>query len=171
MIRRPPRATRTDPLFPYTTLFRSTSEIPSDTRRSTCHDPISAPRYWTEPEQFPVAGSDPMMELSSVDLPAPLPPITVTMLPRVTAILAPTTALTLPYRAERSVTCRMECLGLPVLMPHLRVRWMLQPGHGWHQADRRSRNRRLCRPDRLPARPDCVECRPAGLRPAWCRSP
>src|SRR3546814_5243245 len=27
MIRRPPRSTRTDPLFPYTTLFRSTSLI------------------------------------------------------------------------------------------------------------------------------------------------
>src|SRR3546814_4185974 len=28
MIRRPPRSTRTDTLFPYTTLFRSTSETP-----------------------------------------------------------------------------------------------------------------------------------------------
>src|SRR3546814_17766272 len=27
MIRRPPRATRTDPLFPYTTLFRSLEEV------------------------------------------------------------------------------------------------------------------------------------------------
>src|SRR3546814_16837131 len=96
-----------------------------------------------------------MMELSSVDLPAPLPPITVTMLPRVTAILAPTTALTLPYRAERSVTRRMECLGLPVLIPHLRVRWMLQPGHGWHQTDRPSRHTHLCRPARLTDRPGC----------------
>src|SRR3546814_3218502 len=30
MIRRPPRSTRTDTLFPYTTLFRSASEIPPD---------------------------------------------------------------------------------------------------------------------------------------------
>src|SRR3546814_18910548 len=30
MIRRPPRATRTDTLFPYTTLFRSTNETRSD---------------------------------------------------------------------------------------------------------------------------------------------
>src|SRR3546814_3453679 len=29
MIRRPPRLTRTDPLFPYTTLFRSTPAVPS----------------------------------------------------------------------------------------------------------------------------------------------
>src|SRR3546814_2293267 len=28
MIRRPPRSTRTDTLFPYTTLFRSTGELP-----------------------------------------------------------------------------------------------------------------------------------------------
>src|SRR3546814_4437786 len=28
MIRRPPRSTRTDTLFPYTTLFRSTVDIP-----------------------------------------------------------------------------------------------------------------------------------------------
>src|SRR3546814_17405085 len=30
MIRRPPRSTRTDPLFPYTTLFRSDSFTPSN---------------------------------------------------------------------------------------------------------------------------------------------
>src|SRR3546814_15442818 len=29
MIRRPPRSTRTDPLFPYTTLFRSATGLPS----------------------------------------------------------------------------------------------------------------------------------------------
>src|SRR3546814_18130306 len=34
MIRRPPRATRTDTLFPYTTLFRSAWAIPTPTRRS-----------------------------------------------------------------------------------------------------------------------------------------
>src|SRR3546814_2942704 len=35
MIRRPPRSTRTDTLFPYTTLFRSKSEeIPQDGHRS-----------------------------------------------------------------------------------------------------------------------------------------
>src|SRR3546814_15742552 len=30
MIRRPPRSTRTDTLFPYTTLFRSPAELPND---------------------------------------------------------------------------------------------------------------------------------------------
>src|SRR3546814_11884366 len=36
MIRRPPRSTRTDTLFPYTTLFRSTNE--SFPRRGACRD-------------------------------------------------------------------------------------------------------------------------------------
>src|SRR3546814_9628562 len=41
MIRRPPRSTRTDTLFPYTTLFRSpgwrtATPAPASTRRATC---------------------------------------------------------------------------------------------------------------------------------------
>src|SRR3546814_4196488 len=47
MILRPPRATRTDPLFPYTTLFRSTwsidvSEVPSAADRETLEAEIAA---------------------------------------------------------------------------------------------------------------------------------
>src|SRR3546814_10737564 len=38
MIRRPPRSTRTDTLFPYTTLFRSVVDIPA-----TSPEPASAP--------------------------------------------------------------------------------------------------------------------------------
>src|SRR3546814_1991534 len=34
MIRRPPRSTRTDTLFPYTTLFRSSARVPLDAARS-----------------------------------------------------------------------------------------------------------------------------------------
>src|SRR3546814_13815520 len=34
MIRRPPRSTRTDPLFPYTTRFRSVIALPADTGRT-----------------------------------------------------------------------------------------------------------------------------------------
>src|SRR3546814_14919020 len=34
MLRRPPRSTRTDTLFPYTTLFRSATTIPRVTRRA-----------------------------------------------------------------------------------------------------------------------------------------
>src|SRR3546814_7355059 len=37
MIRRPPRSTRTDTLFPYTTLFRSVRPPPSD-RAPVAHD-------------------------------------------------------------------------------------------------------------------------------------
>src|SRR3546814_15961209 len=36
MIRRPPRSTRTDTLFPYTTLFRSPPVIPSSLVRISC---------------------------------------------------------------------------------------------------------------------------------------
>src|SRR3546814_17107562 len=37
MIRRPPRSTRTDTLFPYTTLFRSQSSLLRLRRRGDCH--------------------------------------------------------------------------------------------------------------------------------------
>src|SRR3546814_10169738 len=43
MIRRPPRSTRTDTLFPYTTLFRSRQVDPAATGKSSrtaCHAPI-----------------------------------------------------------------------------------------------------------------------------------
>src|SRR3546814_19556725 len=37
MIRRPPRSTRTDTLFPYTTLFRSEDEVINDDERKRFH--------------------------------------------------------------------------------------------------------------------------------------
>src|SRR3546814_1710151 len=40
MIRRPPRSTRTDTLFPYTTLFRNYNDTPSNASRAAA----SAPR-------------------------------------------------------------------------------------------------------------------------------
>src|SRR3546814_3738718 len=44
MIRRPPRSTRTDTLFPYTTRFRSKLNA-SDTRRGVCHGPVVLPLF------------------------------------------------------------------------------------------------------------------------------
>src|SRR3546814_2007770 len=41
MIRRPPRSTRTDTLFPYTTLFRSRPTAASAFRRRGRHRPVS----------------------------------------------------------------------------------------------------------------------------------
>src|SRR3546814_12903235 len=38
MIRRPPRSTRTDTLFPYTTLFRSLADIDANTLSETLAD-------------------------------------------------------------------------------------------------------------------------------------
>src|SRR3546814_2708577 len=48
MIRRPPRSTRTDTLFPYTTLFRSapsTDRMVADRRNARPSDP---PLFWSE---------------------------------------------------------------------------------------------------------------------------
>src|SRR3546814_5076726 len=49
MIRRPPRSTRTDTLFPYTTLFRSQpdskTERPIWTRSKPCQVPISVQKW------------------------------------------------------------------------------------------------------------------------------
>src|SRR3546814_5942012 len=39
MIRRPPRSTRTDTLFPYTTLFRSLHHLPARRRRQSAGPP------------------------------------------------------------------------------------------------------------------------------------
>src|SRR3546814_5488547 len=51
MIRRPPRSTRTDTLFPYTTLFRSTRKG----RKNRCR----GYRYWFVPTtQITVTGGD-----------------------------------------------------------------------------------------------------------------
>src|SRR3546814_3342944 len=52
MIRRPPRSTRTDTLFPYTTLFRSRLRRPSSSMtRSTCSADDSVERTWPVPLQ------------------------------------------------------------------------------------------------------------------------
>src|SRR3546814_2850030 len=57
MIRRPPRSTRTDTLFPYTTLFRSSAPAPAlaypDTARGDTVDPqfgvdVADPYRWLE---------------------------------------------------------------------------------------------------------------------------
>src|SRR3546814_16827078 len=45
MIRRPPRSTRTDTLFPYTTLFRSSNSSACRCRRSGCLHYDSVVRY------------------------------------------------------------------------------------------------------------------------------
>src|SRR3546814_6063919 len=43
MIRRPPRSTRTDTLFPYTTLFRSDDDLPSRLREGRNQATLAAP--------------------------------------------------------------------------------------------------------------------------------
>src|SRR3546814_6483167 len=46
MIRRPPRSTRTDTLFPYTTLFRSIKGLFDHRRRQTRHADAVATHLW-----------------------------------------------------------------------------------------------------------------------------
>src|SRR3546814_16187315 len=41
MIRRPPRSTRTDTLFPYTTLFRSPADAIDKAAIGNAHDPLA----------------------------------------------------------------------------------------------------------------------------------
>src|SRR3546814_20026174 len=43
MIRRPPRSTRTDTLFPYTTLFRSLDQLPRTGPAPLCASPLRHP--------------------------------------------------------------------------------------------------------------------------------
>src|SRR3546814_3319593 len=54
MIRRPPRSTRTDTLFPYTTLFRSIQRI-RHTRRS-CPQSMQEPAFTVAIAEHPGAG-------------------------------------------------------------------------------------------------------------------
>src|SRR3546814_1616341 len=46
MIRRPPRSTRTDTLFPYTTLFRSRVRVPRRGRGAGVRDGATDARAW-----------------------------------------------------------------------------------------------------------------------------
>src|SRR3546814_12981914 len=48
MIRRPPKSTRTDPLFPYTTLFRSESAIKAGATTINVPDTVG----YTVPEEY-----------------------------------------------------------------------------------------------------------------------
>src|SRR3546814_1151230 len=56
MIRRPPRSTRTDTLFPYTTLFRSRARRRGDLRRAADRHLRTAPRL--PPEAGPEGTAD-----------------------------------------------------------------------------------------------------------------
>src|SRR5690606_35923735 len=108
-------------------------------------------------------GKDPIMELSKVDLPAPLPPITVTMLPGGTAMFAPTRALTLPYLVDRLSTCNIGSADAFMLHP--------RPPQEQRKTVHQYPTRRRCRPSMPPERRDSSGFRPAYPRPVWCQSP
>src|SRR3546814_4788945 len=57
MIRRPPRSTRTDTLFPYTTLFRSSRGFRSPSDRDRCRLPPACVKAAIDAKRRPDAGS------------------------------------------------------------------------------------------------------------------
>src|SRR3546814_5841402 len=63
MIRRPPRSTRTDTLFPYTTLFRSAVDRPRGVRRGAGHG-LCRPARHHGGSRRPAAGTPHPRELS-----------------------------------------------------------------------------------------------------------
>src|SRR3546814_4587706 len=66
MIRRPPRSTRTDTLFPYTTFFRSPPSTPEMT-------PIpSSPPSTPEMAPSPTSSMSSLVPVSSLNVPSPL---------------------------------------------------------------------------------------------------
>src|SRR3546814_7298081 len=71
MIRRPPRSTRTDTLFPYTTLFRSSRHRRTCSRRccgatSRSRQPASPSMSWRQREHRPSRSEEHTSELQSL---------------------------------------------------------------------------------------------------------
>src|SRR3546814_4014818 len=59
MIRRPPRSTRTDTLFPYTTLFRSPQGYGCGVRRGRHHRPPTQAHHYGDTDRPAPRGSEP----------------------------------------------------------------------------------------------------------------
>src|SRR3546814_8245281 len=64
MIRRPPGSTRTDTLFPYTTLFRSLIRAASDTRRGPVSLRISVSLVWKARSEVHTSELQSLMRIS-----------------------------------------------------------------------------------------------------------
>src|SRR3546814_14103157 len=69
MRRRPPRSTRTDTLFPYTTLFRSASDSPTQERPDVPGQDAGAPRTVPQSQVTQdTEGAFPMSQIETVEL-------------------------------------------------------------------------------------------------------
>src|SRR3546814_7306566 len=74
MIRRPPRSTRTDTLFPYTTLFRSVfggchaCAVDKESRGFVCHVPAMANRPLPFPDDDPATRARQALARARADL-------------------------------------------------------------------------------------------------------
>src|SRR3546814_15893470 len=69
MIRRPPRSTRTDTLFPYTTLFRSLAAIGEEQREDEKFKPFVAGLEATERELMGVFERHGVTRIAAIGLP------------------------------------------------------------------------------------------------------
>src|SRR5579862_2856801 len=83
--------------------------MPARARRGCVHEVTSRPANITRPCD---AGSSPARRLTSVDLPAPLVPMTACTLPTSSAIDTQSTAVNPPKRRVRSVAARMGSDGI-----------------------------------------------------------
>src|SRR3546814_17111632 len=60
MIRRPPRSTRTDTLFPYTTLFRSVERVGGNMLYVIHHQPAARGSYFSVLCTYPIGSGRPI---------------------------------------------------------------------------------------------------------------
>src|SRR6185369_13587221 len=99
------RLSSTD-ISPNSSRRSGTSATPRATIASTVGLAIVCPASASVPED----GSNPIAAQSSVDLPAPLGPITVTISPCCTVSSTPCTACTAPYETQKSLSCNSAAL-------------------------------------------------------------
>src|SRR3546814_14197044 len=80
MIRRPPRSNRTDPLFPYTTLFRSILHSEKNdawrVQGGASHDdPVRFIQMWVPPDENGIEPGYEQREIDDADLSGKLVPV------------------------------------------------------------------------------------------------
>src|SRR3546814_11749299 len=79
MIRRPPRSTRTDTLFPYTTLFRSALLLGGAAATMTLQQPLGAQQAQNEPGAINAVAPKAGAPMSFADMVAKLQPAVVNL--------------------------------------------------------------------------------------------
>src|SRR3546814_5848798 len=129
MIRRPPRSTRTDTLFPYTTLFRSAEPV-SESVVLASADPAPVADYAPPPPVLAPVPADAGSAIRSVELPMPVRGeggvVPVTELPQPQPAGEMILAETTPYRAAPRVEIGRAHVRTPVTNAQLVCRLLLE---------------------------------------------